>query len=278
MTRYGMIIDISKCTGCYNCFSACKDEYWDNDYLPYSVAQPKFGQFWLNLLKKERGTYPSVKIAYMPLLCMHCNDAPCIEAADDNAVYRRPDGIVIIDPDRAVGQRWLLQACPYGVIYWNEEKNIPQKCTFCVHRLEVGKIPRCVQVCPSRCLSFGELENTASEVSQLIKNNHVETFHPEYVTNPAIYYQGLYNITKYFLSGVVVYKDTDECAEGVLITLDRDIHSLTTYTDNYGLFEFDGLDSGDYTVKIECEGYLPKTYEVKLITSHYLGEILLVRM
>ena len=103
MTRYGMIIDISKCTGCYNCFSACKDEYWDNDYLPYSVAQPKFGQFWLNLLKKERGTYPSVKIAYMPLLCMHCNDAPCIEAADDNAVYRRPDGIVIIDPDRAVG-------------------------------------------------------------------------------------------------------------------------------------------------------------------------------
>ena len=68
MARFGMVIDVSRCTACYCCFAACKDEHWENDYLPYAVGQPRFGQFWINPIKKERGTYPYIKVAYMPLL------------------------------------------------------------------------------------------------------------------------------------------------------------------------------------------------------------------
>ena len=92
MTQYAMIIDISRCTGCYCCFTACKDEYWGNAFPPYTAAQPRLGQFWLNIKNKERGKYPYVKAAYMPIPCMQCRNAPCVEAAEDNAVYRRDDG------------------------------------------------------------------------------------------------------------------------------------------------------------------------------------------
>ena len=279
MTRYGMIIDISRCTGCYNCFTACKDEYWDNDYLPYSVAQPKFGQFWMNLIKKERGTYPAVKVAYMPLLCMHCYDAPCIKAADDNAVYRRPDGIVIIDPERAVGQKQLMltDSCPYGVIYWNEEKNLPQKCTFCVHRLEVGEIPRCVQACPTGCLCFGDLADTTSEISQLLKFDVVETLHIEYTTKPAVYYRDLYKITRYFIAGTVSYSDTDECAEGVVVSLINHNNSLRVITDNYGNYEFDGLDAGKYTISLDVSGYSSMSLRIDLKKDYRVDNIALAK-
>ena len=127
MTRLAMVIDISRCTACYCCFIACKDEYWGNDYLPYSAGQPKLEQFWVNVVKKERGKSPNIKIAYIPVLCMQCDQAPCMKAAKENAVYKRSDGIVIIDPEKAVGQRQIVDACPYHVIYWNEEKQLPQK-------------------------------------------------------------------------------------------------------------------------------------------------------
>lgn len=158
MTKWGMIIDISKCTGSYNCFTACKDEYWDNDYPPYSAAQPKNGQFWMDISNVERGTHPFIKVSHIPVLCQHCDDAPCIKVAKDGAVYKRPDGIVLIDPQKAVGQKQIADSCPYHVIFWNEEKNLPQKCTFCAHRLEENKIPRCVQACPSGALVFGDLD------------------------------------------------------------------------------------------------------------------------
>src|SRR5512141_2209369 len=92
MTRLGMVIDISKCTACYCCFAACKDEYWENDYPPFTTAQPKHGQSWMNVEKKERGKFPYVKAASMPVPCMHCEDAPCIKAAKNKAVYKMPNG------------------------------------------------------------------------------------------------------------------------------------------------------------------------------------------
>lgn len=112
MAKWGMVIDIPKCNACYGCFIACKDEYWENDYPPYSAAQPRHGQFWMDLIKKERGRYPWVKVAYIPVLCMQCDNAPCVKAAKSGAVYKRPDGIVIIDPKKAVGQRQIMDACP----------------------------------------------------------------------------------------------------------------------------------------------------------------------
>jgi len=277
MTKYGMVIDISRCTACYCCFVACKDEYWDNDYPPYSAPQPKLGQFWVDLVKKERGTYPCIKVAYMPVLCMQCNDAPCVKAAKNGAVYKRPDGIVIIDPQKAVGQKQIVDACPYHVIFWNEEKQLPQKCTFCVHLLEEGKVPKCVQACPTQALIFGDLDNPESEVSKLLKSGKAEFFHPEYKAKPNVCYVDLYKITKCFIAGSVVYGDTDECAEAVTVTLISQSTGklVKTTTNNYGNFEFDGLDVGKYSVKFECPRYASKTVDVDLKTDSYLGEITL---
>lgn len=275
MSKRGMVIDISRCTACYACFTACKDEYWNNDYPPYSAPQPKHGQFWINLVKKERGTYPYIKVAYVPVLCMQCGDAPCIKAAKDGAVYRRPDGIVIIDPQKAVGQKQIVDACPYHVIFWNEEKQLPQKCTFCVHMLEDGKTPKCVQVCPSQALIFGDLDDPESEISKLVKSGKAEAFHPEYNIKPNVYYIDLYKMTKLFIAGSAVFKDTDECAENVKATLEdkQTGETRTTFTTNYGDFEFDGLNVGKYSVKLECDGYTPKTIDVDLKTDSYLGYI-----
>lgn len=276
MTKWGLVIDISRCTGCYNCFTACKDEYWDNDYPPYSAAQPKYDQFWMNIQIKERGTHPYIKVAHIPILCMQCDDAPCIKAAKDGAVFKRPDGIVVIDPKKAVGQKQIVDACPYHVIFWNEEKKLPQKCTFCAHRLEEGKIPRCVQACPSMAMIFGDLDDPNSEVSKLIASGQVEVLNPEYKTKPRVYYIGL---PKLFIAGSVAYGDTDECAEGATATLtDQSTgKSVETTANFFGDFEFDGLAAGKYSVKIASDGYKAETIDIDLKTDRYLGAITLSR-
>src|SRR4030043_485211 len=117
-----MVIDITKCNGCHNCFLACRDEHCGNDFPPYAASQPNMGHFWMRIIEEERGKYPKVKADFIAVPCMHCEKAPCVEAAEDNAVYRRPDGIVIIDPEKAKGQKDIVKSCPYRVIYWNEEK------------------------------------------------------------------------------------------------------------------------------------------------------------
>ena len=276
MTKWAMVIDVSRCTGCYCCFTACKDEYWDNDYPPYSAAQPRHGQFWMDLVKKERGAYPWVKVAYIPVLCMQCDNAPCAKAAKNGAVYQRPDGIVIIDPKKAVGKRQIVNACPYHAIFWNEEKQLPQKCTFCVQRLEEGKIPKCVQVCPSQALIFGDLADPRSDVSKIVASRKVETLDPERKAKPRVYYLG---VPKLFIAGSIVYGDVDECAEGVSVTLtDQSTgKSMKTSTNNFGDFEFDGLNPGKYSVKFQYEGYAAKTIRVDLKTDNYLGAVNLTK-
>src|SRR5512143_275561 len=115
MPEYAMVIDVARCTACYGCFAACKDEHWGNDY-PTSAAQPRLGQFWINLVKSERGRYPCVDVAYMPILCQQCDDPPCATAAENGAVRKDANGIVVVDPRKAVGQRQIVDACPYGVV------------------------------------------------------------------------------------------------------------------------------------------------------------------
>jgi Fe-S-cluster-containing dehydrogenase component len=277
MVQYGFVIDISRCIGCYCCFTACKDEYWDNDYPPYTTAQPQHGQSWMNIAKNERGKFPYVKAAFMPLPCMQCEDAPCVKASKNGAVYARPDGVVVIDPKKAAGQKQLLtpEACPYGVIFWNDRKNLPQKCTFCAHRLEEGKIPRCAQACPSGSLTFGDLDDPQSAAAKLLKATGAAVFHPEWKTKPRVYYIDLHKMTSNFIAGAVVFSDSDECAEGVKATLSGNGKSVKTTTNNYGNFEFDGLDNGKYTVTLERAGYTPKKLDIELKTDNYLGEIVL---
>ncbi len=278
MARYGMVIDISRCTACYGCFTACKDEYWENDYAPYSAGQPRFGQFWMNLTKKERGEYPYIKVAYMPVLCQHCGDAPCMKAAKDGAIRRTRKGIVIIDPKKAVGQKQIVDACPYGTIFWNEEKQLPQKCTLCAHRIEEGKKPRCVQFCPSGALMFGDFDDPESEVTKLLSSGKAEAFHPEWKTKPGIYYIDLDKATKNFVAGAIAYQDVNECAEGASVVLTGPKgRTLKTKANAFGNFEFDGLLPGEYSVKIEAEGYKPQSMKFTLKTDYYTGTINLTR-
>lgn len=279
MAKWGMVIDITKCNACYSCFIACKDEYWDNDYPPYSAAQPRHGQFWIRIEKKEGGTYPHIRVSYMPIPCMQCDAAPCIKATKNGAVYKRPDGIVIINPEKAVGQRQIVDACPYGAIFWNEEKQLPQKCNFCVQRLEDGEIPRCVQACPSKAMIFSDLDDPESEVSKLVGSGKAEVFHPEYNTKPRVYYIGLERVTKNFLAASVVFGDVDECAEKVKATLvnKQSGEEKTALTDAYGVFEFTGLSAGRYSLKLEYAGYAEKTMDVDLKADNYLGAVNLNR-
>lgn len=274
MSRYGMVIDINRCNGCYNCFIACRDEFWNNDYPPYSLAQPFQEHFWLRIIETERGKYPKVKVAYTPLICMHCENAPCVEASENGAVYKRPDGIVIIDPEKAVGQKQIVESCPYRVIYWNEEKNIPQKCTLCAHLLEQGwKEPRCADACPTQAMIFGDLDDPGSDISKLMASGEVEVIHPDYGLKEKVGYIGL---PKRFIAGTVVFGDTDECAGNVPVTLAGQEGERTTSTNTFGDFEFEGLEADrEFSVKIKHQGYAPREFSVKTKRDIYLGDIIL---
>lgn len=276
MPRYGMLIDITKCNGCYNCFLACRDEYCGNDYPPYSASQPNTGQFWMQIIEKERGRYPKVKVAYTPVPCMHCDDASCVKAGKGDAIYKRADGIVIVDPEKSKGQKSLVSACPYRVIYWNEEKQIPQKCTFCAHLLDQGwKEPRCVEVCPTRALIFGDLDNADSEAAKLWASGKMDVLHPEYGLTEKVAYIGL---PKRFIAGAVVFGDTDECGVGAKVTLAGKGEKRILKSDPYGDFEFEGLSADKpYVVKIEKAGYKTLKIEVNTKVDVYLGDIVLAR-
>jgi len=277
MTRYGMLIDITRCNGCYNCFLACRDEYCGNDYPPYSLAQPAEGDFWMRIIEKERGKYPqAIKVAYLPVPCMHCEDPGCVRASRNGEIYRRDDGIVIIDPEKSRGHKELVAACPYRVIFWNEEKQVPQKCTFCAHLMDAGwKEPRCVEACPTGALIFGDLDDPESEISQRLADRKAEVLHPEYGMREKVSYIGL---PKRFIAGTVVFGDTDECGAGVSIEIAGDGEKKTTVTNNFGDFEVDGLDADrKYSVKIKLAPY--DSVELTAVTKSdvYLGEIVLPR-
>ena len=277
MARYGMVINIDKCNGCYNCFLACRDEFQGNDYLPFSVSQPSTGKSWIRISERERGVCPKVKVDYIPLPCLHCGDAPCVNASANGEVYRRPDGIVLIDPLKSIGHKEIISTCPHRVIQWNEERNIPQKCTFCIHLLEQGwKEPRCVEACPSGALLFGALDDPDSEISRVIKSSFTEELHPEYGLKPNVVF---IDLPKRFIAGEVLLQDRqDDCAEGINVTLSDEIYNQSCKTDFLGDFEFDGLKSNQsYRLLIEHKGYVPKEIEVKTDRDLFLGEIWLER-
>ena len=277
MSRYSILIDVNKCNGCYNCFLSCRDEYYGNDYPPYSAAQPLNDQFWMQVKEVERGVYPKPKVSYIPKPCMHCESAPCISASKDGAVYRRADGIVMIDPEKAKGQEAIVNACPYRVVFWNAEKQIPQKCTMCAHRLDEGEnVPRCVESCPTGALVFGDLDDPNSEISKLAKELATESLNPEFQTDSLVKYVGL---PKRFVAGEIVYKDNEgECAPGVKVTLTGGGQNREAVTDIFGDFEFEGLDKNTtYTVAVAANGYAPWQTEFTTYKDVNLGEIVLER-
>lgn len=274
MKKWNMIIDAALCHDCNNCFLADKDEFVGNDFPPYSVAQPWSGHRWMNIERKERGRYPIVQVAYLPVPCMHCDNAPCLTA--DGAVYKREDGLVIIDPVKAKGRPEIVDTCPYGSIYWNEEAAVAQKCTGCAHLVDAGWIEtRCSQVCPTGAMKLVFADD--AEMQRMAETEGLETYRPDFGTNPRVRYKNLYKWDKVFISGSIVHGDTDECAEGASVTV-RLGESIVGQgaANNYGEFVVDKLEAGsEYAVTVEAEGYLPYTATVTPAESVNLGTILL---
>ena len=279
MARYGMVIDSDKCTGCYACFLACKDEFVGNDYPPTSAAQPASGHKWLHINEIEHGSGTKIKVDYVPITCQHCDDAQCIRLSNEGEVYRRPDGIVIIDPVKAKGRRDMVDNCPYRVIFWNEELQIPQKCTLCAHMLDAGETKtRCAEACPTGALVFGDLDDPNSTVSQLLKakGDKVESLKPGFGTHPAVKYM---NLPKPFIAGEVVLADKrGTCVKGAKVTLQikGEKNVLVTETDFMGDFQFKGLARDtDYILRAEYNGYIAKEVAVRTNESKNVGELML---
>ncbi len=279
MPRYGLALDVTRCTGCYNCFLACKDEYVGNDYLPISVAQPDEGHAWIRVEELTHGSGTKIKVDYTPIMCQHCQDAPCIRPEFGGAVYRRADGIVVIDPVKAKGKKEIVDSCPYGVISWNEGLSVAQKCTMCAHMLDNGeKTTRCAESCPTQALVFGDLDDAESKISKVLKEkaDRAESYKPELGTRPLVKYLSL---PKPFIAGeVLLAGKPGECVRGARVTLTSKAErkTFTAETDFLGDFEFKGLVvGGEYTLRAEYQGYHAKEVIVKTDASVNLGELLL---
>jgi len=253
--KWNLIVDVALCDNCRLCFLAVKDEYVGNDFAGVSAAQPAFEQHrWLDIERKERGTYPILEARFIPVMCNHCDDAPCMKAAKNGAVRKRPDGIVIIDPEKAKGQRQIMQACPYHAIYWNDEKDIPQAWPFDAHLLDEGWTrTRAEQACPMNV--YRTVKVSDEKMARIQAEEGLEVLRPELGTKPRVYYKNLHKITTCFVGGTVVeqVEGVEECASGAEVVLEQNGSEVgRATTDLFGEFTIDGLEpnSGAYQLKV----------------------------
>jgi anaerobic dimethyl sulfoxide reductase subunit B len=145
---YALRLDLDRCVGCMACAVACMDQ---ND-LEVS-GEPTA---WRQVFAVESGTYPEARIRYVSLACMHCADAPCLEACPTGAICRSPaTGAVVVDASRCIGCHSCSIACPFGVPRFGRDGAM-QKCDLCSARIEQGLEPACVRVCPNKALYYGD--------------------------------------------------------------------------------------------------------------------------
>ena len=269
-----MIIDLALCNGCHNCQVACKDEHCANDWSPIARPQPDTGQFWNKVIHLERGTYPKVQVTYHHSICQHCEDAPCLEACPSGAIYRRPDGIVIIDPTTCSGNKMCMAACPYeNVIYFNDHLNMAQKCTFCAHLLDAGWTEtRCSDVCPTGAFAFGDEDDPVIKEKLAAAGPLV----PEFPTRPRVYYL---NLPKKWIAGAIYDSEADRCTEDAKVTATnlQTGQTAAAVTDHYGDFWLRDLLDGTYNLLIEKDGYLTQKLGPIDVTDkdRNLGDIVL---
>jgi Fe-S-cluster-containing dehydrogenase component len=277
MQKWNMIIDVAECTNCNLCTLATMDEYVDNSWPGYAAPMPRHGHKWIDILQKERGQLPIIDIAYVPTMCNHCDDAPCMKADKVGAISKREDGIVIIDPVKAKGQKHLVEACPYGHIWWNEELQLPQHWPFDAHLLDQGwQQTRGQQSCPTGAMRAIKVED--AEMARMAREEGLEVMKPEAGTKPRVYYRNLWRYSKCFIAGTLAAEanGTVDCVEGARVRLTKDGRTVAESTsDNYGDFKFDKLDegSGKYVVEITAKGRSTKSVEAQLGASVNLGEI-----
>jgi Fe-S-cluster-containing dehydrogenase component len=278
MKKWNLIIDVEKCDNCNNCFLACKDEFVDNEFEGYSAFQPKHDHRWIKLHKKERGQYPFIDVSYLPVPCFHCDDAPCVKAAKNGAVYKRKDGIVMIDPVKAKNQPEIVESCPYGAIWWNDTECVAQKCTLCAHLLDDNwKQPRCVGVCPTGALRIEQVED--SRMQEIIADEDLKHHKANHNTSPRVHYKNLHRFTDCFVGGsVAITKDqVTDCVENAEVSLYNESGKEigASKTDIFGDFKFDQLkgNSGTYQLKIRHAEYGLKEVDVEVTDSINIGVI-----
>ncbi len=274
-------VNVHRCNGCMCCQIACKDEHCGNDWTPYAKPQPDWQHFWLKVHRNERGQFgpalsagskirmsSKVFVDYVAVMCQHCVNAPCIAACPYNAIYTRDDGLVIIDIKKCTGCMLCVDGCPYGVIYFNKQLALAQKCTGCAHLLDRGADwrwgPRCADSCPSEALLFGE----ESELDLA----GTETLHPEFGVTTRVHYL---NLPKRFIGGTVYDPSTKEVVIGATCTLSG-AASGTATTDAFGDFWFDKLPAGTFTVTISSGGKTATVNNISTVAADVnLGDIAL---
>ena len=276
MKKWNLIIDVDNCTNCNMCTLASKDEHVGNAFPGYSAEMPKRGAEWIKIEKKERGQTPMIDIGYIPTMCQHCDDAPCMKVAKNNAITKRNDGIIIIDPEKSKGQKKIVDSCPHGSISWNEELKIPQIWFFDAHLLDKGwKEPRAVSVCATDAMKALKVDDR--EMQKIVQKEKLEILNPEYNTSPRVYYKNLFRYNKCFIGGsvAIIKNKIEDCISGANVKLCKNSQTIDELkTDDFGDFKFDKLtaNSGEYEIEIEYKS-IKKSIKLNLNDSLFLGNI-----
>lgn len=177
MARYGMVIDLTRCSGCQTCVVACQMQH-----------NTRPGVRWGSVDFVERGTWPGGHRFALPHACMHCENAPCVGACPTGASAQREDGIVTVDYDACIACGACVGACPFGArrmsaddvrffgadepapyeAYGTQRINVAEKCSFCVERVDAGEQPWCASVCPNAARIFGDLDDPESDAAKAV--------------------------------------------------------------------------------------------------------------
>ena len=182
--QYGMLIDLKRCIGCHTCTIACKVE----NGTPLGVDWHRVATIGGDHLDTPSGVYPNLSMDYLPVPCMHCQDAPCQQVCPTAAISKRADGIVLIDQEKCIGCQYCVWACPYGVPQYNAQAGKVEKCTLCAQRIDQGQQPFCVDACVWGARVFGDLNDPNSELSKAIAERHGAPALAELGTKPSVYY------------------------------------------------------------------------------------------
>jgi len=174
--RYAMAIDTNKCVGCSDCVVACQTE----NNVPHGYCRD-----WI--VENVSGTYPSLDLEFRSERCNHCDNAPCVRCCPTGASHIAEGGIVLVTHDKCIGCGACIESCPYDARY-PHPSGFVDKCTFCIHRVGKGQNPACVEVCPTSCLHFGDLDDPKSDVSLAIKDRSWKVLAPEAGTKPQLYF------------------------------------------------------------------------------------------